>query len=73
MKTMMSVDEKHIRRVTDEQASELYQEGWKAIKLRLHHDSIHEDIKTVEKVRLAVGKGMTIMVLDYKKVFVMVN
>jgi len=45
-----------------EMAKKLYQEGWKAIKLRLHHDSIHEDIKTVEKVRLAVGKGMTIMV-----------
>ena len=45
-----------------EMAKKLYEEGWKAIKLRLHHESIQEDLKTVEKVRLAVGEDMTIMV-----------
>ena len=31
MKCMMSVDNKHIQRVTDETASEIYQDGWKNI------------------------------------------
>jgi L-alanine-DL-glutamate epimerase-like enolase superfamily enzyme len=36
--------------------------GWKAIKLRLHHQSLREDIQTVEAVRAAVGDRMTILV-----------
>ena len=28
MKTMISMDKKHIKRVTDEKASELFHEGW---------------------------------------------
>jgi L-alanine-DL-glutamate epimerase-like enolase superfamily enzyme len=36
--------------------------GWKAIKLRLHHQSLREDIQTVEAVRTAVGDRMTILV-----------
>ena len=31
MKCMMSVDKKHIQRVTDDKASELYSEGWRYI------------------------------------------
>jgi L-alanine-DL-glutamate epimerase-like enolase superfamily enzyme len=44
------------------QAQQLPAQGWKAIKLRLHHESIHEDLRTVELVRKAAGDGMTVMV-----------
>ena len=45
-----------------ELASRLCEEGWQAIKLRLHHPTMAEDIRTVEKVRQAVGRRMEIMV-----------
>lgn len=43
-------------------AAELSAAGWKAIKLRLHHESMKEDIRTVEAVRKAVGDRMEITV-----------
>jgi D-galactarolactone cycloisomerase len=43
-------------------AAALREEGWQAIKLRLHHATMREDLETVERVREAVGDGMTIMV-----------
>lgn len=43
-------------------AAQLAAGGWKAIKLRLHHPGIKEDIRTVELVRKAVGDNMEIMV-----------
>jgi L-alanine-DL-glutamate epimerase-like enolase superfamily enzyme len=43
-------------------AQKLVSEGWKAIKLRLHHETMKEDVRTVEAVRKAVGDRMTIMV-----------
>ncbi|MDX1980902.1 MAG: mandelate racemase/muconate lactonizing enzyme family protein [Bryobacteraceae bacterium] len=42
-------------------ASRLAGEGWKAIKLRLHHPTMKEDLRTVEMVRKAVGGRMEIM------------
>ena len=45
-----------------EQATRLAGEGWQAIKLRLHHDTISEDLETVRQGREAVGDTMTIMV-----------
>jgi len=42
-------------------AAELAGEGWRAIKLRLHHPAMKEDIRTVEAVRKAVGERMDIM------------
>ena len=45
-----------------EQATSLKEGGWRAMKLRLHHESIAEDIRTVEAVRDAVGQDFTIMV-----------
>lgn len=39
----------------------LLDEGWKAIKLRLHHPTMKEDLRTVEAVRSAVGDRMEIM------------
>ena len=45
-----------------EMATSLLEQGWRAIKLRLHHEDIREDIRTVEEVRGAVGNKMSIMV-----------
>lgn len=42
-------------------ATQLSDEGWTAIKLRLHHPTMKEDIRTVEVVRSAVGNRMEIM------------
>jgi L-alanine-DL-glutamate epimerase-like enolase superfamily enzyme len=42
-------------------AVQLSEEGWTAIKLRLHHNRMREDIRTVEAVREAVGDGIEIM------------
>ena len=38
----MSVDEKHIRRVTDEQASELYQEGWRYVPKSVWKEKVRD-------------------------------
>ncbi|MFC1511809.1 mandelate racemase/muconate lactonizing enzyme family protein [Candidatus Latescibacterota bacterium] len=43
-------------------AVQLAEEGWQAIKLRLHHESMKEDVRTVELVRKAIGDRMKIMV-----------
>ncbi|MBN4059338.1 mandelate racemase/muconate lactonizing enzyme family protein [Dehalococcoides mccartyi] len=45
-----------------ELAGSLKNDGWRAIKLRLHHETIAEDMRVVEAVREAVGNEMTIMV-----------
>ncbi len=45
-----------------ELAVRLADEGWQAIKLRLHFPTMQEDIALVERVREAVGARMTIMV-----------
>src|ERR1017187_7564247 len=42
-------------------AVELKAQGWKAIKLRLHYQTLKEDIGLVEAVRKAVGDDMGIM------------
>jgi L-alanine-DL-glutamate epimerase-like enolase superfamily enzyme len=42
-------------------AASLLSEGWQAIKLRLHHATLKEDLATVERVREAVGDRMAIM------------
>lgn len=43
-------------------AGRLADEGWQAIKLRIHHESMHDDIATVEAVRQSIGDRMQIMV-----------
>lgn len=45
-----------------ELATRLADEGWTAIKLRIHHPTMREDLRTVEMVRDAVGDRMEIMV-----------
>ena len=42
-------------------AAELLEEGWKAVKLRLHHATLREDTGTAEAVRAQVGDRMEIM------------
>jgi D-galactarolactone cycloisomerase len=44
------------------QAGQLWHQGWKAIKLRAHHESMREDLRTVELVKKTTGDSMTIMV-----------
>jgi D-galactarolactone cycloisomerase len=41
--------------------AELLEEGWKAVKVRLHHETLAEDIRTAEAVRADVGDRMEIM------------
>jgi L-alanine-DL-glutamate epimerase-like enolase superfamily enzyme len=43
-------------------AVQLKSQGWKAIKLRAHYQTLREDVRLVEAVRKAVGDGMEIMV-----------
>lgn len=42
-------------------AVRLKEEGWQGMKLRLHHENMKDDIRTVELVRQAVGDDFTIM------------
>jgi L-alanine-DL-glutamate epimerase-like enolase superfamily enzyme len=42
-------------------AAELLEEGWNAVKLRLHHATLREDIATAAAVRAQVGDRMEIM------------
>ena len=48
MKCMMSVDNKHIERVSDEQASELYGEGWRYVPKSLWKEKVR-DVETKEE------------------------
>ena len=45
-----------------EMAVKLMEEGWKALKIRAHHQTLAEDIRLVETVREVVGDAMEIMV-----------
>ena len=49
MKCMMSVDNKHIRRVTDEKASELYHEGWRFVPKSLWKEKVRDIDKQEEE------------------------
>jgi len=42
-------------------AGKLADDGWKALKLRLHHPTMKEDLRTVEEVRKAVGDRMVLL------------
>ena len=42
MKCMMSVDKKHIQRVTEEKASELYHEGWRYIPKSVWKEKVRD-------------------------------
>ena len=42
MKTMMSVDGKHINRVSDNEAVELYHEGWRYVAKSLWKEQVRD-------------------------------
>ena len=45
-----------------ERATEFMEQGWKALKMRIHHETLAQDVEAVEAVRGAVGDRMEIMV-----------
>jgi hypothetical protein len=49
MKCMMSVDGKHIRRVNDAKASELYHEGWRYIAKSMWKEKVRDVEKQTEE------------------------
>ena len=49
MKCMASVDKKHIRRVTDEEASELYHEGWNYVSKSFWKEKVRDVEKPKEE------------------------
>jgi len=56
MKCMMSVDKKHIRRVTDEKASELYGEGWRYVAKSLWKEKVRDVNKKEETKKTKKSK-----------------
>ena len=57
MKCMMSVDNKHIRRVTDEQASELYGEGWRYVPKSVWKEKVRDVNKSTEEEKPTKNKS----------------
>ena len=55
MKCMMSVDGKHINRVTDEKASELHNEGWRYISKSVWKEKVRDVDKEVHENPLGAG------------------
>lgn len=45
-----------------ERAMEFVKQGYKAMKIRFHHDNVRDDLKVVEETRKAVGDQLEIMV-----------
>jgi|TARA_R110000851_G_scaffold143235_1_gene282128 hypothetical protein len=45
---MMSVDKKHIQRVTDEKATELFHEGWRFVPKSVWKEKVRDINKTKE-------------------------
>ena len=42
MKCMMSVDNKHVKRVTDDKASELFHEGWRYVPKSIWKEKVRD-------------------------------
>ena len=49
MKCMISVDKKHINRVSDSEASKLYHEGWSYVPKSLWKESVRDVEKPTEE------------------------
>ena len=54
MKCMASVDKKHIKRVTDEEASQLYEEGWNYVSKSLWKEKVRDVEPTTEQLEIEV-------------------
>ena len=56
MKCMMSVDNVHIKRVTDEKASELYGEGWRYVPKSVWKEKVRDVNKSTETTKETTTK-----------------
>ena len=56
MKCIMSVDNKHIKRVTDEKASELYHEGWRYVPKSVWKEKVRDVNKKEETKKIKKSK-----------------
>ena len=56
MKCMMSVDRKHIQRVTEDKARELYSEGWRYVSKSLWKEKVRDVDKPKEEGTTEVKK-----------------
>ena len=56
MKCMMSVDRKHIRRVTDEKASQMYEEGWRYVSKSMWKEQVR-DVESSTENKTEKGKS----------------
>ena len=56
MKCMMSVDKKHIQRVTDEKAVELFHDGWNYIAKSIWKEKIRDINKKEETKKTKKSK-----------------
>jgi hypothetical protein len=52
----MSVDKKHIRRVTDEKASELFHEGWRYVSKSVWKEKVRDVDKKEESKKTKKSK-----------------
>ena len=62
LKAYASWGELRVPERRSEDALRLLEEGFKAVKIRIHHEKMNEDIILVETVRKAVGDRLEIMV-----------
>ena len=51
MKCMMSVDNKHIKRVSDEKATELFGEGWRYVAKSVWKEKVRDVNKKEESTK----------------------
>ncbi len=56
MKCMMSVDGKHINRVSDDEAVELYHEGWRYVAKSLWKEKVRDVNKKEETKKTKTSK-----------------
>ena len=57
MKCIMSVDKKHIKRVTDKKASELFHEGWRYVPKTLWKEKVRDINKKEEAPKSKKSKS----------------
>ena len=57
MKCMMSVDNKHIKRVSDEKATELFGEGWRYVAKSVWKEKVRDVNKKEESTKKTKKKS----------------
>ena len=55
MKCMMSVDKKHIKRVTDEKSRDLFHEGWRYVPKSVWKERVRDIDKEVHESPVGAG------------------